>query len=423
MLATSAEDLLIRASVLNPIDAERWDFHRDGGLLIRDGRIAAVGPIERFAGTPASRVLELDGLLVPGFVDVHIHWVQHHVRGRFQMDLMEWLREHIWPEEIGFADPAFARRHAQAFFADLARAGTTMGMAYSSPHAEALRIAADAAIGDWLLGNSIMEKSAPEPLCRASPDNAEQVAPLLQELGRERYAITPRFALNCSAELMRQLGALARRERAFVQTHLAESPNEIREVCAAFPEASDYTDIYDRAGLLTPRTVLGHCIHLSEREYATLAARGAWIAHCPSSNEALDSGLMNLAAVRHHGIRYALASDVGAGPSHSMLHVMQRFLALHRRAGVPVTPQEALYGATLAGAHCLGRGNEAGNFAPGKRADFVLLPKTASTTSPAGWLEELLTGSTAELERRPLQTWIRGEPVDFAALEAATEPA
>jgi len=419
MLDSSAEDLLIRASVLNPIDAERWDFHRDGGLLVRDGRIVAVGDIERFADVSAARVLELDGLLLPGFVDVHIHWVQHHVRGRFQVDLMEWLREHIWPEEIGFSDETFARRHARAFFADVARAGTTMGMAYSSPHAQALRIAADAAVGDWLLGNSIMEKSAPEPLCRASPDNAEDVAPLLRELGRDRYAITPRFALNCSAELMRQLGELARREQAFIQTHLAESHNEIREVCEAFPDAIDYTDIYDRAGLLTPRTVMGHCIHLSEREYATLAARGTWIAHCPTSNEALGSGLMNLPAVRRHGIRYALASDVGGGPSHSMLHVMQRFLTLHRRAGVAVTPQEALYGATLAGAQCLGRGSEAGSFAPGKRADFVLLPRTAGDASPADWLEELVAGNAAELEHRPLQTWIRGKPVDFAELGLA----
>nr|WP_220349035.1 amidohydrolase family protein [Alkalilimnicola ehrlichii] len=268
---------------------------------------------------------------------MHIHWVQHHVRGRFQVDLMEWLRQHIWPEETRFGDLSFARRHAAAFFADMLRAGTTMGMAYSSPHADALRIAADATHGDWLLGNSIMHKGAPEPLCEASPDNAEEVAPLLRQLGRDRYVITPRFALNCSAELMHELGHLAQTENAFVQTHLSESLNEIREVREAFPEAIDYTDVYDRAGLLTPRTVLGHCIHLSKRELACLAERRVWIAHCPSSNEALNSGRMDLEAIRRHRIRYALASDVGGGPSHSMLHVMQRFLKQHRDAGAPST--------------------------------------------------------------------------------------
>ena len=404
------DTLLIRAGLLNPVDTDRWTFHREGGLLLDGERIVDAGPLERFREHPASRVLDVDGVLVPGFVDVHIHWVQHHVRGRFQSDLMEWLREHIWPEEAGFEADDFARHHARAFFADTVRAGTTLGMAYSSPHLSALRLAGEEARGDWLLGNAIMEKAAPEPLRRASPDNVDQVAPLLAELGHERYAITPRFALNCSAGLMRDLGELARREDAFVQTHLSESVNEIREIRAAFPEAEDYTDVYDRAGLLGPRSVLGHCIHLSQREHDTLARHRAWIAHCPSSNEALGSGRMYLAAVRRHGTRYALASDVGAGPSHSMLHVMQRFLAQHRQAGETVTPQEALYRATLAGAECLGRGDRAGSLTSGRRADFVVLPAPAAGVAAEDWFEELLAGEARDLETRPLQTWIGGAP-------------
>lgn len=411
--------LLIRASVLNPVDADHWVFHRDGGLLIQNGRVLRVGAMSEFQDHPASALLELDSLLIPGLVDVHIHWVQHHVRGRFRSDLMAWLREHIWPEEQNFDNTLFARRLARAFFQDTLRAGTTLGMAYSSPHTEALRVAADEVVGDWVLGNSIMEKAAPQPLCDASPDNADQVAGLLKTLGRERYAITPRFALNCSAELMRGLGDLARQEKALVQTHLSESLNEVREIREAFPEARDYTDVYDRAGLLGPRSVLGHCIHLSPREHGTLAQRGAWIAHCPSSNEALDSGRMDLQAVRRHGIRYALASDVGAGPSHSMLHVMQRYLAQHRNAGVQVSTREALYRATLAGAECLGRNDRAGNFAPGKHADFVELPRPGEDAEPEHWFEDLLTGEARDLEQRPLRTWIHGNPVDAATAESA----
>ncbi|ARB47230.1 amidohydrolase family protein [Alloalcanivorax xenomutans] len=406
-----SKTLLIRASLLTPLDTNRWQYISDGGLLIKAGRIVDVDRIEQFADGRDRNTLELDGLLVPGFADVHIHWVQHHVRGRFQTDLMEWLREHIWPEEAGFEHAGLAHGHARAFFSDTLRAGTTLGMAYSSPHDGALRIAAGHARGDWILGNAIMEKSAPEPLRRASPDNAEAVAPLLEELGTAHYAITPRFALNCSARLMKELGELAQRTGAFVQTHLSESPQEIREVREAFPEALDYTDVYDRAGLLTPRTVLGHCIHLSQREYHTLAQRHSWIAHCPSSNEALDSGRMDLEAVRRHRLRFALASDVGAGPSHSMLHVMQRFVDQHRAAGVPVTPEEALYRATQAGADCLGRGGEAGSLTAGKRADFVLLPRPAGKAGIEDWFEELLRGDAADLERRPLQTWLGGTPV------------
>lgn len=412
-LGASVSDkmILFRGSLLNPINPARWVFHADAGMLVHDGRIVAVGPIERFEDFPAEDLIELDGLLIPGMVDVHIHWVQHHVRGRFQDHLLQWLRESIWPEEAAFAEPDFAVEHAHRFFADTLRAGTTMGMAYSSAHVEALRAAGEAMRGDWVLGNVLMPECGPDDLCAASQATASEVATLVAEFGRHRYAITPRFALNCNAPFLRDLGELARRSGAFVQTHLAESKGEIEEVMALFPDALDYTDVYDRAGLLSPRAVLGHCIHLSDRELDCLSRSGSWIAHCPSSNEALDSGRMDLTAIRRHRIRFALASDVGAGPSHSMLHVMQRFMAQHLAAGESVTIEEALYRSTLAGADCLGRKSIAGNFEIGKRADFVLMPRTVQAAPPDAWMMELCTGSVQELENRPLGTWIAGECV------------
>lgn len=405
--------VIFRASIVNPKNASQWSFLPDGGLLVHNGQIAAVGPIERFKDFSEGQLIELDGLLIPGMVDVHIHWVQHHVRGRFQSDLMQWLREHIWPEEMHFSDPLFARTHAEAFFRDTLRAGTTLGMAYSSAHPSALRVAREVQRGDWILGNALMPEAGPDALCGVSQHSAADVQEFIREMGPQHYAITPRFALNCSAAFLQELGELARRTGSFVQTHLAESENEIQEVLAAFPDARDYTDIYDRAGLLSPRSVLGHCIHLSDIELDCLARRGVWIAHCPSSNEALGSGRMDLKAVRRHRIRFALASDVGAGPSHSMLHVMQRFLAQHQEAGEPVTIQEALFRSTLAGADCLRRKAITGSFEPGKRADFVLLPRTDSPASPEAWLTELCTGSASELEQRPLGTWLEGEPVAY----------
>jgi guanine deaminase len=399
--------VLYRGAVLTPSSAQQWWSCADAGVLVEGETIRAVAPIGEFRDVPATAVHELDGVLLPGFVDVHIHWVQHHVRGRYQDDLLSWLRESIWPEEARFADAARARVLAAAFFADTVRAGTTCGMAYSSPHPAALRIAAEAMRGDWLLGNAVMETAAPEALCAAGSAEAEQLEALADALGA-RYAVTPRFALNCSADTLHALGELARRRELFIQTHLSESPAEVALVREAFPDALDYTDVYDRAGLLGPRSVLGHCIHLSQREYACLRARGAWIAHCPSSNEALDSGRMDLEAVRRHGIPYALASDVGAGPSHSMLHVMQRYQAQHAAAGVTVTPQEALYRATAAGAQCLGRDAICGRLAPGLRADFALMPRAAAPWRPQAWFDELIRGAPAELETRPLATWIAG---------------
>ena len=407
-------NVLYRAALIDPIAPDRLHCLPDAGLQVRDGRITAVGPIEQFQADSSSQIQELDGVLIPGFVDVHIHWVQHHVRGRFQADLLEWLQEHIWPEEAGFADPGFAREHAQRFFRDVVRAGTTQGMAYSSPHAEALHIAQEAALGDWVLGNVIMTARAPDELRAASLQTPEATESLLDALGPARYAITPRFALNCDVALMAGLGRLAGRRQARVQTHLAESTHEIAAIREAFPDAQDYTDVYDRAGLLTPRTVLGHCIHLSDNELARLGARGSWIAHCPSSNEALDSGRMDLDRIRAHGIPYALASDVGAGPSHSMLHVMQRFLTQHRTAGEHVTAGEALYRATLAGAQALGRGQEAGRLTPGRRADFVVLPHPGGSPDPEGWIAEWTAGEPATLEQRPLGTWVAGESIGDA---------
>jgi guanine deaminase len=416
-----ATAMVYRSRLLSPCSAGHWQYWPDGGLLVDQGRILACGRMEDFRGLSDSQVQELPGWLIPGLIDVHIHWVQQHVRGRFQSDLMQWLRTHIWPEETRFADIAWARGQAQAFYADACRAGTTGGMAYSSPHVTALQVAHEAMVGDWVLGNVLMpERGLPE-LCTASQQDAQAVEQLLTTYGRHRYAITPRFALNGSAPFLRALGTLAQRTGAFVQTHLAESPQEIQEVLACFPEALDYTDVYAQAGLLTPRTLLGHCIHLSTRELRCIKANGSWIAHCPSSNEALDSGRMNLAAVRQWQIPFALASDVGAGPSHSMLHVIQRFLAQHEAAGETVTACEALYRATLAGAQSLDRGEETGNFQPGKRADFVWLPDTGSAASPEHWLREVCSGPTEALELRPLGTWIQGR--DATAPSAATSVA
>lgn len=407
--------ILFRAPLLNPTGPESLEWWSDGGLLVEDGRIVAMGMFDAMAFWAESEVRELDGVVVPGFTDVHIHWVQHRVRGRHGLELMPWLREHIWPEEQRYKDLNFAVQSAAVFFDDVSRAGTVMGMSYSSSHPDAARVAAARRIGDWVIGDAVMEHAAPHELTQASVASVEALDELARELGPVRYALTPRFALNCSRELMTAMGAYARAGGFQVQTHLSESREEIRQVLSEFPEAIDYTDVYDRAGLLGPSTVLGHCVHLSEREWAVLAARQSWVAHCPSSNEALDSGLMDLEAVRRHDVGYALASDVGAGPSHSMLHVMQRYLDLHRRAEVPVSSAEALYRATLAGAECMGRGMVAGNLAAGKRADFVVLPRPSGRMEPEGWIEDWTQGSMDELERRPVATFIGGEmPVDAA---------
>jgi guanine deaminase len=402
---------MFRASLVDAPTPEALRVIPDGALVVDQGRILSAGPIEQAGRWAGAEMVELGGVLVPGLIDPHAHWVQHHVRGHFGGDLMEWLRTNIWPEEENFARSDFAEMHAARFFADALRAGTTAGMAYSSAHVEALWAARRQMRGDWRLGNSLMPIGAPDVLCAASQNDIDAIAALADGIGPAHYVLTPRFALNCGPELMRALGDLSRARGLYVQTHLAESVHELREVREAYPDAEDYTDVYDRAGLIGPLSVLGHCIHLSEREYGVLARRGAAIAHCPSSNEALGSGRMDLAAVRRHRIAFALASDIGAGPSLSMLHVMQRFLAQHRAAGERVTAAEALHRATAAGAAAIGRSDEAGCFAPGYRADFVLLPTDGARRAgldAGAWLEEVIAGEPRDLEARPLGTWLGG---------------
>ena len=212
-------------------------------------------------------------------------------------------------------------------------------------------------------------------------------------MGLLGYAFSPRFAVSCSAEMMRRAGELARRYGARVQTHLAENFGEIARVRELFPEAQDYTDVYDRCGLLGDRTVLGHCLHLSDREVATLAERGAAVAHCPTANFFLNSGLLPLARLRAAGVRVGLGSDVGAGPEVNLWQVMRSAVETQKarsyyEPGVELlTAAGAFHLATQGGAEALGLGEVVGSLDAGKEADLLVLDRRA--LSPYGEAAEL----------------------------------
>ncbi|MBU2719733.1 amidohydrolase family protein, partial [Acidithiobacillus ferridurans] len=264
---------------------------------------------------------------------------------------------------------------------------------------------------DWVVGNVLMSTNAPNYLTDFSLHDSDSLRAFMSHIDLRHYAVTPRFAPNLSLFQLKVLGEIAVESGVIIQTHLAESCEEVEWVRELFPEADNYTDVYDRAGLLGRNTVLGHCIEMSDSEWRCLAERGCWVAHCPTSNEALGNRRMPLEKVREYNIPYALATDIGAGPSHSMLHVLQRFFALHKAAGVSIDHEDAIYRATLAGAEAMGRSLVAGNLSAGKRADFVLLPGMASKDHWEGWLEDCISGSMSELETRPLGTWLSGKRV------------
>lgn len=310
-------------------------------------------------------------LLIPGLVDAHVHLPQHRVRGRFQEALLPWLREHIWPEEMRFAERDYREGCTAEFRSGLIAAGTTSAMVYGSPLGDsAYAVLEDLAPLCIKGGDVLMDRNGPDEVLR-SPEAA--MAESEAHLGTfgERYAITPRFVPTCSSELMTACGELLARSDARMQTHLSENLDEVAWVRDLHPEAASYTAVYAAHGLLGPRSIFGHCIHLADDELAMLAESGSWVAHCPTSNVALGSGRMPLERIRAAGIPVALATDVGAGPELSMLHVMATCLAVHRGV-VDLAPTEALELATLAGSRAIGEAQR-GAVTNGWWADVVAL--------------------------------------------------
>ncbi|MBI5610332.1 MAG: amidohydrolase family protein [Deltaproteobacteria bacterium] len=391
------------AALLPSVDGEVGYLHR-ARIAWSAGRITE---IQELSGDP----LPGEPLLVPGFVDLHIHWPQAHVRGRFGGALLPWLRESIWPAEAEFASADVALRRAREFVAAAQRAGTCAGLFFGAPFAQASRAFAQVAPAGWLEGPALMERNAPDVLLRPA---AELLADL-EAHGPPVFAVTPRFAPNLSEAGLAACGAVATERSAPIQSHLSENVDEVAWVRQLFREAADYLDVYDRAGLLGPRTVLAHGIHLSDRELQRLAATGTLIAHCPTSNVALGSGRMPLERLRAAGVPWVLASDVGAGPRLALLDAMAAFIQVHQ-GFADSTAAEALCRATAIPGQWLHQFDPAlaglGTLAVGAPAHLVALPRLGEGV--AGALVGCLAKPSELLETLPSKVWCWGEPVGAA---------
>jgi len=406
---------------------EAWD---DAGLAIdAEGRVAGVGPWSDVRGRfPEAPVDDRRGALVlPGLVDAHVHYPQVGVIGGLGLRLLDWLERRTLPHEARFADAAFARREARAFLHLLARNGTTSALVFGAHFAVAmeaffheaaasgLRIAAGVCVADRGL----------RPELRVTPELAYEEARFLARRwhgrGRLRYAVTPRFAPSSTPELLAACAAVAAEvPGVLVTSHLNETPEEIAAIRAAFPGAVDYLATYEAAGLVGPRSVFAHDLHVGDDELRRLAAAGAAVAHCPSSNHFLGSGLFPLRRHLAHGVRVALGTDVGAGTHPSMLHeasaayVGQMLLG---GAGLPLGPAHLLHLATAAGAAALGLGHEVGDLRPGRAADLLVLRPPPGSTLAAVWAHapgveaRLAAAFTVAREEAVEATWVAGEPV------------
>ncbi len=316
----------------------------DGSVVQHRGRVHLAG----------GRIVAIDDsddvpdiVLLPGLVDLHIHWPQGHVRGAFSGQLLPWLRESIWPAEAAFVDADHAKHHGEAFLAQLFASGTCSALLFGPPFLDAtVGLLARCPDADVLDGPALMEVNAPDDMVTPVADVLDAIDALPEAL-RRRVVVSPRFAPNVTANGLLRCARTARESGLFVQSHISENRDEVAWVGQLFPEARDYLDVYDRAGLLGPRTILAHGVHLTDRELARCAASGTVIAHCPSSNEALSSGRMPLERYREHGVDWVLATDVGAGPLISQLDTIRVFLAVHEAAGIGVSACEGLARASV----------------------------------------------------------------------------
>jgi guanine deaminase len=412
----SAADLprVLRGAVLSFSDDPRhagarqaYAFHERGAVALDvSGRIVWVGPFADLL--PVHRPWETDdhgdSLILPGFIDAHIHFPQYRMLAAPGVDLMDWLNRFTFAEEARYADAAHAAAAAEVFLDRLFAHGTTMAAAYSSVHmvaAEALFAVAERRGMALITGKTLMDRNAPDAVrddAASGVSDSERLIKKWHDRGRLRYAVTPRFAITSTEAQLQAAGKLYRSHSGvYMQTHLSESAGEIEMVKSLFPDARDYADVYDRCGLLGRRSLFGHGIHLSERECARLSETGSVVVHCPTSNTFLGSGLLDIDHITdpRRPVRFAVATDVGGGLSYSMLATLAEAHKVAQLRGRRLSALDAFYLATLGNARALDLDTEIGSLEPGRWADIVVLdpratPVLASRQALSESLEDVL---------------------------------
>jgi len=386
---------LIRASLFhtpaNPFrDARALVCHEDGGLLIREGRIAASGDyVTLRAAHPEAATLDWrGGFVLPGFVDTHVHFPQMRIIGGLGRSLLDWLHQVALPEEARMADVAYATSTAKAFLGALASHGTTTALVFGAHFAPATSALFEAAEGSGLrvISGLVVSDRHLRPELHQSPADAyRESTDLIRRFhrrGRLLYAVTPRFALSTSEAMLEVCQTLlAEHESLRVQSHINENTSEVAEVARAFPWAADYLAVYERYSLAGSQAVLAHNVHPSDAELDRLAATRTAIAHCPCSNAALGSGIFPLRRHLDAGVPCSLGTDVGGGTGFGMLKEGLQAYLMQRVApdGMTLDAARLCYLATLAGAEAVGLEDEIGDFRNGKAADLVCLRPPAGS--------------------------------------------
>ena len=378
-------------------------WHADGLLVVEDGRVKAAGDHDALLPTlpPGTPVTDYRGkIITPGFIDTHLHFPQTDMIASPAPGLLPWLETYTFPTERRFGDPAHGRETADFFLDELLRNGTTTAIVYCTVHKESVDALFEASAARNLRmagGKVLMDRHCPDFL-RDSPDlrETEDLIKHWHGKGRAMYAITPRFAPTSTEAQLAATGELARAyPDTFIQTHVAENQDEVAWVKDLFPQRRSYLDVYEHYGLMRPRALFGHCIWLDDTDFKRIAETGSAIAHCPTSNLFLGSGLFDLAHADRAGAMATLGTDVGAGTSFSMLQTMNEAYKVARLKGNYLPALRMFYLATLGAARAMRLEGTIGNFAPGAEADFIVLdpkatPLLARRTAHSDTIEETL---------------------------------
>ena len=375
-------------TIMNPVDHSGFEYIRNGVLLVDDdGVIAAKGPRDDVPLPENTKVYDFsDRLILPGFVDVHCHIAQIRAVNVRYAELLAWLNNVVFPLEAGYGRKQ-ALAEAPGFFSHLMAGGTTCAGMYVTVSEEATDAVFEVAdrIGyRAVIGKVMMDRHSPDSLIEDTGESLDKSERLCAKWhgkrnGRLRYAFTPRFALTCSMELMKKTADLARKYNAHAMTHVSENRGEIARAAELFPDARSYLGVYEEAGLLFRGAVYGHCIYFSERDWEVMAGSGAGVAHCPTSNLLLESGILDLSQPFARNIPVGLGSDIGAGSEPMLPEVAESSISCqiarkvlgHEHA--VVSPQSAFYMMTKGGAACMGLEDSIGDLEPGKQADFIVV--------------------------------------------------
>ncbi|MCA8868945.1 MAG: guanine deaminase [Rhodobacteraceae bacterium] len=417
--------LSFRREPENADDTAAFSYIEDGALVMAGGMILSVGAYADLGSDvrqAASIIDHRPHLILPGFIDAHLHFPQMHAVASWGAQLMEWLNTYTFPQEARFAELAHAERMAGWFLDQLVSQGTTTVAAYCSVHSTSATALFQAAMQRnyrLIAGKALMDRNAPDAVLDTPQLGYDETRSLIARWhgqGRIDYAITPRFAITSTPEQMETVAALiAEHPDCYVQTHLNENHYEIELTLSLYPKARDYLDIYEAYGMLGPKSLFGHSIHMNQRERAAMAASGSVAVFCPTSNLFLGSGLFDEAAMKSASVRTAIATDIGGGTDYSMLRTLDEAYKVLQLQNQKLDPYRAFYWLTLGNARALSKQAEIGTLEVGTEADVVVLNSAATPQmamrmeTVTSLREELFVLQTFGDDRAIAETYVSGK--------------